>query len=311
MKGSGGPTWKKSSTAIDGSCPPKVQFATSNPMQIIDTHQHLWDLDLFRYSWLDSFPQLNRSFRMTDYREAASGLEVVKSVHLEADVDEPYMLDETRHLLALAEQPDNPLEGVVACGRPESENFRSYLDKITGHRKLKGIRRVLHTQPDEVGRGSTFVKNIAALSEYGLSFDICVLARQLPITIDLVKRCPNTTFVLDHCGVPRVKERDLDPWRAHIAEIATIPNVVCKISGLVAYADPKNWTVVDLQPFVEHVIASFGWDRVLFGSDWPVCTLSASFAQWVDALKSITQPAGESNQRKLFHDNAMRVYHLS
>ena len=280
-------------------------------MQIIDTHQHLWDLDLFRYSWLDSFPRLNRSFRMSDYQEAASGLEVVKSVHLEADVDEPYMLDETRHLLALAKQPDNPLDGVVACGRPESENFRSYLDKIAGHPKLKGIRRVLHTQPDEVGRGSTFIKNVAVLSEYGLSFDICVLARQLPIAIDLVSRCPDTTFVLDHCGVPRVKERDLDPWRAHISEIAKLPNVVCKVSGLVAYADPQSWKVLDLQPFVEHVITSFGWERVLFGSDWPVCTLSASFAQWVEALKSITQPAGEQNQRKLFHENAMRVYRLS
>jgi len=280
-------------------------------MQIIDTHQHLWDLDLFRYSWLDSFPQLNRSFRMSDYQQAASGLGVVKSVHLEADVDEPHMLAETRHLLALADQADNPLEGVVACGRPESENFRSYLDKIAGHPKLKGIRRVLHTQPDNVGQGTTFIQNVAALSEYGLSFDICVLARQLPIAIALVSKCPNTKFVLDHCGVPRVKERDLDPWREHISEIAKAPNVVCKISGLVAYADPKSWTPADLQPFVAHVIASFGWDRVLFGSDWPVCTLSASFAQWVNALRSLTESAGESNQKKLFHDNAMRVYRLS
>ena len=280
-------------------------------MRIIDTHQHLWDLDRFRYSWLDSFSQLNRSFRMPDYLEAASGLGIVKSVHLEADVDEPYMMDETRHLLALAEQPDNPLEGVVACGRPESEDFRRYLDKIASHSKLKGIRRVLHTQPDELGRGTTFIQNVAALSEYGLSFDICVLARQLPIAIDLVSKCPRTKFVLDHCGVPGVKEQDLDPWRAYISEIAKAPNVSCKISGLVAYADPKNWSTDDLRPFVEHVIATFGWDRVLFGSDWPVCTLSASFAEWVNALQSLTRAAGESNQKMLFHDNAVRVYRLA
>ena len=279
-------------------------------MQIIDTHQHLWDLDRFRYSWLDSFSQLNCSFRMPDYLAAASGLGIVKSVHLEADVDEPYMLDETRHLLAIAEQPDNPLEGVVACGRTEREDFRKYLDKLAGHPKLKGIRRVLHTQPDEVGQGTTFIRNVAALSEHGLSFDICVLARQLPIAIDLVSKCPSTTFVLDHCGVPRVKEQDLDPWRAHISEMAKAPNVSCKISGLVAYADPKSWSLADLQPFVEHVIASFGWDRVLFGSDWPVCTLSASLARWVNALQQLTQAAGGSNQRKLFHDNAVRVYRL-
>jgi predicted TIM-barrel fold metal-dependent hydrolase len=279
-------------------------------MQIVDTHQHLWDLDLFRYSWLASLPRLNRSFRMPDYLEAAEGLNVVKSVHLEADVDEPCMLGETRHLLALADQNDNPLEGIVACGRPEREDFNSDLDRIAGHPKLKGIRRVLHTQPDEVGEGSTFLKNVAALASYGLSFDICVLARQLPIAINLVSRCPDVVFILDHCGVPQVKERNLDPWRAHISEIARFQNVSCKISGLVAYADPKLWTVEDLRPFVEHVIASFGWDRVLFGSDWPVCTLAASYRQWVEALQAITKGAGEANQKKLFYDNAISVYRL-
>lgn len=280
-------------------------------MQIVDTHQHLWDTDLFRYSWLASVPSLNRSFRMQDYLAAAEGLNVVKSVHVEADVDESYMLDETRHVLELADQPDNPLEGVVACGRPESESFKAYLDKIAGHRKLKGIRRVLHTQPDDIGHGATFIRNVAALSSYNLSFDICVLARQLPIAIELVSRCPDVVFILDHCGVPQVKERNLDPWRAYITEIATFSNVSCKVSGLVAYADPSTWTAEDLRPFVDHVMASFGWDRVLFGSDWPVCTLSASYQQWVEALRTITRDAGEVNQRKLFCDNAIRVYRLT
>jgi len=279
-------------------------------MQIVDTHQHLWDLDLFRYSWLGSLPALNRSFRMSDYLAAAKGLDVVKSVHLEADVDESYMLDETRHVLALGNQPDNPLEGIVACGRPESDDFKSYLDQIAGHPKLKGIRRVLHTQPDEVGQGVTFINNVALLSGYGLSFDLCVLARQIPIAIRLVSKCPDVVFILDHCGVPQVKEKNLDPWRSYITEIAKFSNVSCKISGLVAYADPQRWTTDDLRPFVEHAIASFGWDRVLFGSDWPVCTLSASYQQWVAALKEITRDAGEVNQRKLFRDNALRVYRL-
>jgi predicted TIM-barrel fold metal-dependent hydrolase len=280
-------------------------------MQIIDTHQHLWDLNLFRYSWLDSLPQLNRSFRMPDYIAAASGLDVVKSVHLEADVDEPYMVDETRHLLALADQLGNPLEGVVACGRPESEGFKLYLDKIAGHPKLKGIRRVLHTQPDDLSQSVTFSNNVAALSDYGLSFDICVLAGQLPIAIKLVSKCPDVVFILDHCGVPQVKEKSLDPWHSYITEISRFPNVSCKISGLVAYADPQKWTAEDLRPFVEHTIASFGWDRVLFGSDWPVCTLSATYRQWVEALQLLTQAADEANRRKLFHDNAVRVYRLA
>ena len=279
-------------------------------MQIVDAHQHLWDLDLFRYSWLDSLPSLNRSFRMPDYLAAAEGLNVVKTVHLEADVDEPYLLDETRHLLALADQSDNPLEGIVAGCRPERKDFKSYIGKIAGHPKLKGVRRVLHTQPDDVGARPTFIENLAALADYGLSFDICVLARQLPVAINLVSKCPEVVFILDHCGVPQVKERSLNPWRSHITEIAKLPNVVCKISGLVAYADPQKCTAEDLQPFIDHVISSFGWDRVLFGSDWPVCTLSASYQRWVQKLRAITEAAGEVNQRKLFHDNAIRAYRL-
>src|ERR1700746_378686 len=133
-----------------------------------------------------------------------------------------------------------PLEGLVAGGRPESQHSREYLDKIAGHSKLKGIRRVLHTQPDDVGKGSNFIKHVAALPEYDLSFDICVLGRPLPIAIEMVSKCPNTAFLLDHCGAPRVKEKDLDPWRARISEIAKATNVVCKVSGVVAYADPKN-----------------------------------------------------------------------
>jgi predicted TIM-barrel fold metal-dependent hydrolase len=280
-------------------------------MRIVDTHQHLWDLDLFRYSWLDSLPTLNRSFRMPDYLDAIQGLEVAKSVHLEADVDEPHMLSETQHLLNLADQPDNPLDGIVACGRPEKRDFKSYLDKIIGHRKLKGIRRVLHTQPDELSQSKTFIENVSSLKNYHLSYDICVLDRQLPVAINLVRSCPDVTFILDHCGIPRVKEKVLDPWRKHIAEIAHFPNVNCKISGLVAYADPTSWSAQNLRPYVDHALSCFGWDRVLFGSDWPVCTLSASYKQWVEALHSITRRAGEANQRKLFHDNAIRVYRLA
>lgn len=280
-------------------------------MQIVDTHQHLWDLDLFQYSWLSGLPSLDRSFRMPDYLEATAALNVVKSVHLEADVDEQYMLDETRHVIALADRPDNPLEGIVACARPEHRDCESYVEKIAGNPRVKGIRRILHTQPDELGQRETFIQNVRRLSEYRLSFDICVLARQLPIAINLVSRCPDVSFILDHCGVPQVKEKILDPWRTHISEIAKFPNVVCKISGLVAYADPTNWTAENLRPYVEHVIGCFGWDRVMFGSDWPVCTLSATYEQWVNALQLMTKSAGERSQKKLFHDNAVRIYRLS
>jgi predicted TIM-barrel fold metal-dependent hydrolase len=279
-------------------------------MTIIDTHQHLWDMNLFSFSWCKDIPLLNRSFRMQDYVEAIRGVGIEKSVHLEADVDEAYMLDETRYILGLAEAKDNPLEGVVACARPEKDGFREYLDKIAGHPALKGIRRVLHTQADDVGQSEKFIDNVRTLASYGLSFDICVLERQLPIAINLVKRCPDVTFILDHCGVPRVKEKLLDSWRQHIREISRFPNVSCKISGLVAYADPEKWVADDLRPFVDHTIECFGWDRVMFGSDWPVCTQSATLAKWVETLSLLTQYASEVERNKLFCANAARVYRL-
>jgi len=279
--------------------------------KIVDAHQHLWDLDLFNYAWLKDLPVLNRSFRMNDYCDATTGLGIEKSVHLEADVDEPFIVEETKHVLRLADRSDNPLEGVVACGRPESKEFKTYLERILGHAKLKGIRRILHTQPDDLGQSETFIENVNSLAGYGLSFDLCVLARQLPLAIRLVSRCPEVTFLLDHCGVPQVREKILDPWRANIHAIAKFPNVFCKISGLVAYADPHHWTAEDLRPYVDHAIECFGWDRVMFGSDWPVCTLSASYRQWVDALVSLTRGAGEVNQKKLFQENAIRIYRLA
>ena len=278
-------------------------------MKIIDTHQHLWDLDRLSYSWTKNRPPLNRSFRMADYLAATSGLEIDQTVHLEADVDEPDMLGETKYIFALAERDDNPLAGVVACARPEHAHFENYLKQIL-HPNLKGVRRVLHCVPDETSETPGFVENIRLLEKYHLSFDLCVLARQLPLAIRLVRECPNVQFILDHCGNPLVKEKTLEPWRAWIKELASYPNVVCKISGIVTNADADNWTPEDLRPYVNDVIETFGWDRVMFGSDWPVCTLASDYQRWVEALMTLTSAAGTEHQAKLFRENAQRIYRL-
>ncbi len=279
-------------------------------MNIIDAHQHLWDLSRFPYSWTANQPKLNRSFVMSDYLEATRGFEVVKSVHVEADIDEGFMLEETRSVLELAERDDNPLAGVVAAARPEYDNFQEYLAQIAGHPRLKGIRRILQAMPDELSTTTTFVENVRSLEDHELSFDLCILARQLPAAIELAGQCPNVSFILDHCGNPDIRNCDYHPWRERIAEIAGLPNVACKVSGIVVNTDLDNWTVEDLRPAIEHVIECFGWDRVMFGSDWPVCTLAASFRQWVEALIFLTAGAGESNQRKLLAENADRIYRL-
>jgi len=284
------------------------------PMQIIDTHQHLWDLEQFPYSWTSRRPALNRSFKLNDYYEATRDLALTKSVHVEADIDEDFMLRETLHVLSLAKSGDNPIAGVVAVARPEYDDFHEYINRIAGHRLLKGVRRILHTEPDELSTTTTFVENVKSLEDYGLTFDICVLARQLPQAADLVKQCPNVNFILDHCGNPNLRsdaeEKEFEQWRECLQEIAGLPNVACKVSGIVVNTGLTSPSAETLRPAVEHVIACFGWDRVMFGSDWPVCTLAASLKQWVETLSLLTQGSGEENRRKLFYDNAMRVYQL-
>jgi predicted TIM-barrel fold metal-dependent hydrolase len=277
---------------------------------IIDTHQHLWELDRFPYSWTTGDAVLGRSFRMSDYQAAIAGLNVVGSVHVEADVDAPYRLQETEWLAGLVAEPDNPLRGIVAGARPESEEFGQEVQALAAIPAVKGIRRILHVLPAGHGTQPLFMENIRRLAEHNLSFDLCVGAAQLPDAIRVVKATPDVRFVLDHCGVPDVKNRVLDPWREHMREIASYPNVVGKVSGVVAYADTERWTPADLAPFVEHTIDCFGWQRVMFGSDWPVCTLAASLRQWVEALQQIVAGASEAQQRRLFHDNALRVYRL-
>ncbi len=279
-------------------------------MHIIDTHQHLWDLDQFPYSWTNDHPAFRRNFNLDDYMAATTGLELVKSVLVEADVDEPYIRAETEHMLSLAEDPETVITGVIAAARPEYDNFPEDLKAITGRPGLKGIRRVLHTQPDYLAVTTTFIENIRSLADFGLTFDICVRSRQMAQANSLIRECPEVQFILDHCGNPDLNGGNLAEWRERIAEAAMLPNVTCKVSGIVVNTAGPDWTIDDLRPAVDHVIGSFGWDRVMFGSDWPVCTLTSTCRRWVEAVCVITEQAGEENRRKLFYENAMRVYNL-
>lgn len=276
---------------------------------LVDTHQHLWDLNRLPYSWCAGIPTLNRSFLPADYDTAAVGLEIAKTVFMEADVDDPHPLDEARHVQALTDAHPR-IAGLVASGRPEHDGFGAHLEQLAALPKVRGVRRVLHTQPDALSQSPRFAENLRLLPGFGFTFDLCVLARQLPVGLELVRRCPEVTFILDHCGVPDVKGRAFDPWREHLRQLAAQPNVHCKVSGLVAYADPATWTVDDLRPWVEHVLECFGWDRVVWGGDWPVCTLGAPLARWVEAFRTLIAPATADQQAAICHRNAERTYHV-
>lgn len=278
-------------------------------MHLVDTHLHLWDLRQFPYSWCAGIPPLNRSFLLADYQAAASRTGIAKAVFMECDVDAPHGLAEARHVQQLAET-DSLICGLVAAARPEAGDFPARLAELVQLPKLRGIRRVLHTQPDDLCLDPLFADNLRLLPRHGLTFDLCALPRQLPNARKLVERCPEVTFILDHCGIPDVKGRTFEPWRTDLARLAEQPNVHCKVSGLVAYADAATWSADDLRPWFDHVVACFGWDRLVWGGDWPVCTLTAPLEGWVDATRALTAAASPVQRARLFHLNAEKLYRV-
>ncbi len=288
-------------------------IAADEPMPIIDTHQHLWDLSRFRLPWLKGDAKLNRSFLMEDYRQATQGLNVVASVYMEVDVEPSQQAAEADYVLELIHKGGTPMVGAVISGRPEAKGFADYLSRYKDQPAIKGLRRVLHAADTPVGHclDSRFIDGIRLLGRSGLSFDLCMRPAELGDAAKLLDACPDTSFVLDHCGNASVQSKDLSRWKANIARLAQRKNVVCKVSGIIASAVPGPWTADDLAPIINYVLDQFGTDHVVFGGDWPVCTLTATYRQWVETLRTIVADRPQTAQKKLFHDNAIRVYRLS
>jgi L-fuconolactonase len=282
-------------------------------MPIVDTHQHLWDLSRFKLPGLKGVPKLQRSFLMEDYTQAIKGLNVVKSVYMEVGVEPSQQAAEAEYVLDLIRRGNTPLVGAVVSGRPATEGFAADLARYKHQPAIKGLRRVLHSADTPPGHclDKRFIDGIRRLGTMGLSFDLCMRPTELGDAVKLIGACPDTSFILDHCGNASVRTKDLSGWKADIGRITERKNVVCKVSGIVASAAPDPWTADDLAPIVNYVLDRFGSDRVVFGGDWPVCTLAATYRQWVEALRAVVADRPDAEQKKLFHDNAIRVYRLS
>lgn len=277
---------------------------------IIDTHLHLIDLSALRYPWLGGAPALNRDFPHEEYATQARRAGIEAALHMEVDVDQADIQAETSHVKAQSLEKGSLLRGAIAACRPEEVGFAAYLERQQADPFVKGFRRVLHVMPDELSDAALFRENIKRLSGTGLTFDLVVLPHQIPRAIALADLAPDVQFVLDHCGVPDIRGNAEHPWREHMTEIARRPNVTGKISGVVAYADAGSWTVETLRPYVEHTIGSFGWDRVLWGSDWPVCTLGGGLATWVAATHALIADASPDERTKLLSGNARQMWKL-
>jgi len=294
---------------------------------IIDTHQHLWDVDKFRLPWLADVPALQRSYLTSDYLSATAGLGVVKAVYMEVDVAPEQQGAEAEALIDLCAQEDTPTVAAVISGRPASSDFEGYIRRYANHPAIVGVRQVLHVPDAPAGLCLTpqYVQNIRLLGELGLSFDICMRPGELGDAVALAAQCPNTRFVIDHCGngdpyviaggdpipAPDPFAHSREQWMTDMAALAALPNTICKISGIIARTRP-GWTAADLAPAVNHCLDSFGFGRVVFGGDWPVCNLGAgsSYGAWVAALQTIVSHRSRQEQAALFHDNAAAFYGL-
>ncbi len=295
-------------------------------LPIIDTHQHLWDRKVFTLSWLEGAGPLNDDYLMRDYLEATRDLEVVKTVYMEVDVDPQQQLKEAEYVSALSQSPDNPMAAAVVSGRPAAEGFAAYIRTLADKPCIKGVRQVLHNPATPPGTclEPAYAEGVRLLGERGLSFDICIRPAELGDAVQLVDQCPDTRFILDHCGnadplvVSGAKEAEpgnpyehgREQWQRDVQALGQREQVVCKISGIVARV-PEEWSAQDLAPTIDHCLDAFGPDRVVFGGDWPVCTLGATYRGWATALREVIASRSEEEQRKLLYDNAERIYGLA
>ena len=278
-------------------------------MRMIDTHLHTIDLTALPYPWLADFAPLRKDFPAAAYEAEARRCGVTDALHMEVDVRADAIQAETDYVAKLVERPGSLVRGAISACRPESDDFPPFLEHALASGVVHGFRRVLHTQPDDLSENATFRANLDRLAATGTPFDICMTPAQLAKAVALVDACPLVTFVVDHCGIPAIKDGMTQSWRDDIAALAERPHVNLKISGIVAYAS-ESWRLDDLRPFVEHGIGRFGWDRVVWGSDWPVCTLNGSLSTWVAATHALITGASVEEREKFLSRNASRIWGL-
>lgn len=278
---------------------------------IVDSHIHFWDPNHLQYNWLADVPVINKPFLPQDLAVQAGPVNLEKIVFVQADCLPEHGVPEVEWVTALAEAEPR-IRGIVAFAPLEQgQAVRSHLQTLAGYPLVKGVRRLIQSEGPGFCIQPDFVRGVQLLAEFDFSFDICIFHRQLGDVLQLVAQCPQVSFVLDHGGKPGVKAGLIEPWSSQISELAQFPNVACKLSGLVTEADPENWTPADLQPYIDHLIAAFGPNRIMYGGDWPVSLLATTYQTWIQTVDHRTADFSEEFKQRLFRDNAARFYRLS
>jgi L-fuconolactonase len=275
--------------------------------ETIDAHHHVWSYKPSEYPWISAdMNQLARNFLPEDLKAEIRTAGIDGTVAVQAR----QTLEETRWLLSLAKNC-NVLRGVVGWAPISEITFPEHLEVLCAEAKLKGLRHVVQDEPDDnfILRPD-FNRGISSMASSGLVYDILIFARHLPAAIQFVDRHPNQVFVLDHIAKPGIKSGILDPWRSHIAELARRENVYCKLSGMVTEANWLSWDTQQLKPYLDVVLEFFGPNRLMAGSDWPVCLLATTYSGWFATLEKLLHALSETEKESIFGAVAVKVYRL-
>ena len=272
----------------------------------IDAHQHFWRFDARRDRWItDDMRAIRRDFLPGDLESTLTANGIDGCIAVQADQSD----DETRFLLDLAER--HPfIRAVVGWVDLRSPKLGATLEALASRPKLRGIRHVAQAEPDDFLEQDDVIQGIREVGRAGLTYDILIVERQLPAALALTARRPDQPFVLDHLAKPRIKDGAIEPWATRIRELSRRPNVSCKISGLVTEADWTGWRPEHLRPYLDLALEAFGADRVLFGSDWPVCLVAAPYDRVLGVIVEYAGALSANEREALFGGNAMRAYGL-
>jgi L-fucono-1,5-lactonase len=274
----------------------------------LDAHQHFWRYNAARDGWItDEMAAIRRDFLPEHLAPELRAHEVEGTVAVQADQSE----EETRFLLDLAEH--HPLiRGVVGWVDLRSARVAERLEFFSEFPRLRGFRHIVQSEPDDrFLLRPDFLRGIGALRQFGFTYDLLVYPHQLPAAVELVAKFPAQKFVLDHIAKPPIKSHEIADWEASIRQLAAQPNVYCKLSGLVTEADWKCWRAEDFRPYLDVVFDCFGAERLMFGSDWPVCLLAASYGQVKQLIADYTKGLPQADRDKIFGLNAGRFYGLT
>ncbi|HLW96301.1 MAG TPA: amidohydrolase family protein [Solirubrobacteraceae bacterium] len=276
--------------------------------ELLDTHVHFWDPASRHHDWLAEVPELQRRFGPEDYEAGAQ--HVAGAVFVQADCRDEEGLDEVRWVAGLAAE-HSFIKGIVAFAPIHlGSDAAPALEALREFPLVVGVRRLLQGRPAEEIVDKRLVDGVRLLSRYGFTFDVCATHDQLPAVAELVRSCPETSFVLDHLGKPPIIEGSLDPWRADISAISQHRNVTLKLSGLITAA-PSRWTESDLRPYLEHCLEVFGPRRCMVGSDWPLVLLRTTAAHWFELVLDLVEGLSAAEQAAVARDTGFATYGLA